>query len=204
MIRATVVFLLLAAGAVNASADSAAVLLRPGEILSGRFVQQLKRAGFTTSLDSTGSFILALDQGLVWRTEQPVTATIVITPTALMQWANGKEVQHIPAAKAPILGELYALLASSLSGDRTALTRVFALAEEDHDPNWRLVLQPLASNEILARQLQSVTVNGDRFIRSVVIERTNGDSQTTIFSEHSLSTAPLPEDVAGLLTEANR
>ncbi|HEX3972855.1 MAG TPA: outer membrane lipoprotein carrier protein LolA [Stellaceae bacterium] len=187
-----------------ASAQSTRVLLRPGEVLSGRFTQQLQRAGFTNALDSEGSFVLSLDKGIVWRIEKPVSATIAITPGAFVQWVNGKEVQHLAAAKAPMLGDIYRLLAASLSGDRTALANEFTLSEQDDGPAWRLLLQPRATNDIMASQLQSVTVSGDRFIQAVVIQRPNGDTQTTRFVDLSLSTGALPPEDQALLAAASQ
>lgn len=187
-----------------ASAQSTRILLHPGEVLSGRFTQQLQRAGFTNTLDSEGSFVLSLDKGIIWRIEKPVAATIAITPGAFVQWVNGKEVQHLAAAKAPMLGDIYRLLAASLSGDRTALASTFALSEQDDGPNWRLVLQPRATNDDMASQLQSVTVTGDRFIQAVVIQRPNGDTQTTRFLGLSLSTGALPPEDQALLTAASQ
>jgi hypothetical protein len=193
----------LALSASIASAQSGRVLLHAGEVVSGRFTQQLQRAGLTNTLDSQGSFVLSLDKGIVWRIEKPVEVTIAITPEAFVQWVNGKEIQHLAAAKAPMLGDIYRLLAASLSGDRTLLTNEFTVAEQDNGATWRLVLQPHA-DDIMASQLQSVTVTGDRFIQAVVILRRNGDAQTTRFVGLSLSTGALPPEDQALLTAASQ
>jgi Outer membrane lipoprotein carrier protein LolA-like len=197
--RLAVALLLVLTVPASAGAQSVRVLLRPGENLSGRFDQQLQRAGSMNSLESHGNFVLSLDKGLVWQIEKPVAATVVITPNDFAQWVNGKEVQHVPVAKIPVLGELYALLAASLGGDRTALATMFSVSEQDDGSNWRLVLRPLSANDLIAKQVQSVTVTGDRFLRTVVIQRANGDVQTTTFSGHSLSTGPLPAEDQALL-----
>lgn len=205
MIRRLLVGLCALALSVSAvSAQSSRVLLRPGEVVSGRFTQQLQRAGFTTTLDSEGSFVLSLDNGIVWRVEKPVAATIAITPEAFVQWVNGKEVRHIAAAKAPMLGNIYRLLAAGLEGDRTALASEFAVTEQDDGATWRLVLEPRPTDGGMASQLRSVTITGDRFIEAVVIQRPNGDAQTTRFLGMSLSMGALPADDQALLTAASQ
>ena len=187
-----------------AVAQTPRVLLKPGEVLTGRFTQQLERADVPTAADGGGSFTLAIDQGLIWRLERPVAATIAITPAAFVQWVDGREVQHIPASKAPVLGDLYRLLAASLGGDWSALAQEFVLDEHDQGPDWTLVLEPHPTDEMMASQLRSVTVSGDRFIRVVVIRRANGDVQTTRFSDLSLATGSVPTEDQGLLAAARQ
>ena len=76
--------------------------LSPGQTLHGRFVQERHLQGLASTLKCSGTFVLAPGKGLIWRIEDPIQTTTVITPAGIRQIINGSEVQRIDAAQASV------------------------------------------------------------------------------------------------------
>lgn len=173
--------------------------LRPGESLSGRFVQERHLAGLMAPLVSEGRFLLAAGKGLVWHTEKPFDTTIVITPAGLLQLVDGREVQRLPAARAPFLARLYTMLGGALGGDWSAMAQDFSVERRSGEAGWTILLKPLAGDDPAAVPLQSIAIAGSAFVDSVEIHRPNGDWDHLTFSNEVRSSAPLAGADARLL-----
>jgi hypothetical protein len=173
--------------------------LRPGESLSGRFVQERHLAGLSAPLVSEGRFLLAAGKGLVWHTEKPFDTTIVITPAGLLQLVDGREVQRMPAASAPFVARLYTMLGGALGGDWSAMAQDFSVERRSGEAGWTILLKPLAADDLAAAPLQSIAITGSAFVDSVEIRRPNGDWDHLAFSDEARSSAPLAAADARLL-----
>ncbi len=190
--------LLLLAGPVQA-ADRTPDTLQPGEILRGHFSQERLLAGFSRPLKSTGSFVLAPGKGLIWRTEAPLTDTVVITGNGILQIVNGQEAMRIPAQRMPVIGRFYDVLSGALTGDAAALDKVFSV-EKHADPNqWQLVLHPAGGADPALAQIVAITVTGTALVDTVEIQKPGGDADRLSFSAQSRSRDALSADEAELL-----
>ena len=178
--------------------------LRPGETLSGRFVQERHLAGLAAPLRSEGTFVLAAGKGLVWHSEQPFDTTVVITPAALVQIVGGQEVQRLPAARAPFLARLYDTLGGALGGDWMALAREFSIERSENERSWTILLKPLRTDESGAALLQSISIVGKVFVDAAEIRHPNGDWDHLAFFDEVRSSSPIPADEARLLGMAQR
>lgn len=201
MTRSLVLTLILAALAAPPAGAAAPQPppLRPGETLTGHFVQERHLTGLAAPLRSEGRFVLAAGKGLVWHSEQPFDTAVVITPAGLLQLVDGKEVQRLPAARLPFLARLYDMLGGALGGDWGALARDFAVERNDGAAGWTIVLKPLHPDDLGAAPLQSITVSGGGFVDTIEIRRPNGDWDRLAFSDENRSSAPPPADAARLL-----
>jgi hypothetical protein len=175
--------------------------LAAGQTLHGRFIQERHLKGLAATLKSEGSFILAPGKGLIWRIEQPIQTTTVITPAGIRQIINGSEVQHIEAERVPFIAHahFYDMLNGSLMGDWSAKRHDFAVNSSGARNAWRTVLTPLRPDDPIAGMLSSIVIAGGKMVDSVDINRANGDSEHMAFLDQTVSSAPLAADDARLL-----
>jgi hypothetical protein len=150
-------------------------------------------------LHSEGRFLLAPDQGLIWRGETPFATVTVITPAGIVQSVNGAEVQRLPAARLPFVARFYQMLSGALGGDWSAMERDFHIDRQGDAQGWKIVLTPRQPEDPVAGQLASITVSGSRLADSVEIRRPNGDWETLAFHDQKLSDQPLSPEDASLL-----
>jgi hypothetical protein len=175
-------------------------VLKSGEVIAGRFVQERHLAGLASPLRSEGSFVLAAGRGLIWRGEKPFATVTVLTPAGVMQSVDGKEVQRLPAARVPFLSRFYAMLSGALAGDWTAMEHDFTVDRQQDQPLWTIVLHPRSPDDPASAPLQSITVTGGELVEAVEIHRANGDWEHLTFRDQVLSSAPLSPEDAQLLS----
>jgi hypothetical protein len=173
--------------------------LAAGQTLHGRFVQERHLKGFTSTLKSEGSFVLAPGKGLIWRIEQPIQTLTVITPGGIRQMINGSEVQHIEAARVPFIARFYGMLNGALMGDWAEMRHDFAVKSTGDRQAWRTVLTPLHPDDPIAGALASIVIAGGKMVDSVNINRISGDSEQIEFLEQKVSSLPLSGEDARLL-----
>jgi hypothetical protein len=178
--------------------------LAPGQTLHGRFVQVRHLEGLASPLKSEGSFILAPGRGLIWRIEEPIQTTTVITPTAIRQIINGSEVQRIDASRVPFIAHFYDMLNGALMGDWTAMSHDFAVRTSGNRDAWSAVLTPLRPNDPIAGILKSIEVSGGKMVSGVVLNRANGDSENMAFLDQTISAAALDATDARLFDSKDR
>lgn len=173
--------------------------LAPGQSLRGRFTQSRNLKGIAAPLKSSGSFVLLPGKGLIWRVENPIQTTTVITPAGIRQIINGNEVQRIEAAKVPFIAHFYDMMNGALMGDWTAMRHDFAVSIMGDRRAWRTVLMPLRPNDPIAGMIASIVISGGQMVDSVDINRANGDSEQIRFLDQVVSSAALSTEDANLL-----
>ena len=173
--------------------------LTAGQTLHGRFVQERHLQGLASTLKSSGTFVLAPGQGLIWLTGEPIQIITVITPAGIRQIVNGSEVQHVDSAKVPFVAHFYDMLNGALMGDWTAMRHDFAVKTTGDRAAWRTVLTPLRPDDPIAGMLASIQITGGRMVDGVDINRTNGDSEHMAFLDQTVSSAAPSGDDARLL-----
>jgi hypothetical protein len=176
----------------------------PGQVLRGAFMQERRIKGFDRPLISTGDFVLARGQGLIWRTEHPFAIVTVITGKGLVQQVDGAETTRLATARLPLLGRLYDLLGAALSGDWHMLGTQFQVTRQGDATQWDLVLVPRAGADPLAMPFRSITLRGGTFLDEVRIVRLDDDSDRLVFSGQTLGTGNLSDAEAALLREAGK
>jgi hypothetical protein len=175
-----------------------------GQVLRGHFTQDRELAGFSKPLRSEGSFVLAPGKGLIWRGEKPFSNVTIISADGVLQIANGQEAMRLPASRVPGLSHLYEVLGAAVSGNIKPLQQTFAVTQSAAGAGWRVVLKPLHPENPAMSQLKSLTMEGNRYVESVVVEKSGGDMDRITFSDHQVSTASLTADEVRLLKAAKK
>lgn len=177
--------------------------LTKDQVLRGRFEQLRFLQGFQTPLKSAGTFVLAPELGLIWRTETPFELTTVMSPAGLVQEVGGRETMRMPSARIPFISKLYAMLGGALTGDWEALSGAFNITRKTEGKGWRLKLEPLRADDP-EMPIRTIDLHGSHFLEDADVVKLNGDRDHLIFLDQKLESAPPTPEEAKLLSEAGQ
>lgn len=166
-------------------------------VLRGEFQQEKHVQGFRNPLRSAGRFVSAREYGVWWQTLKPFPSDVVLTRDRILtRQADGRSRVELDTQQQPALRAVNALMFALMGGDVEALAAHFdlqaGLLPDDH---WRLVLIPKGG--AVARAFQQVTLEGDRFVRQVLIEEPNGDRTQLTFTSLTVEPAELDASEVG-------
>ncbi|HLO76831.1 MAG TPA: LolA-related protein [Magnetospirillum sp.] len=171
------------------------MVLKDGDVLRGRFVQERFMQGFAKPVRSEGSFVVVPGHGLIWRAEAPFAVTTVVTPAGLVQSVDGAETTRLAAARLPFLSRLYDMMGGALAGDWRALEGTFQVTREPG----KVALAPKSKDDPTAAQIAGITARLSRFVDEVEIEKPSGDRDRLRFTDQVLNGGALTPDEAALL-----
>jgi len=163
--------------------------------LHGEFEQGKQVPGFKKPLVSRGDFVVARGKGVVWRTKQPFASELRLTRDQVRASQNGVTSFQLDASREPALRTINTLMFALLNGDMASLAELFTLQAQLQPRTWQLALTP--RQPALQQFLQRVELEGDAFVRRLVILETSGDRSTIAFSNLRADAAPGAGD-AGL------
>ncbi|HOV95696.1 MAG TPA: outer membrane lipoprotein carrier protein LolA [Thermomonas sp.] len=165
-------------------------------LLRGEFVQEKQLQGFKHPLKSEGRLLVARTHGVIWTTLKPFPSELVLTRDRILsRQADGRSRVEVDARTQPALRSVNAMLFALMSGDVQALTARFdARPSLRADNGWTLLLTPKPG--ALAQAFAQITLEGDRYVRSVLIEERNGDRTRLQFTALAESPAQLSADEA--------
>ncbi len=182
----------------SAADNLAAVQQRVAQVpvLRGEFTQEKRIQGFKNPLRSQGRFLLARDKGVVWTTLKPFPSEVVLTRERILsRQRDGSTRVEMDASQQPALRSVNAMMFALMSGDVKALTARFDVQAQALPGNgWKLVLKPKPGT--MAQAFNAITLEGDRYVRSVGIDERNGDNTRLQFSGMSEAPAQLTTDEA--------
>nr|WP_144812285.1 outer membrane lipoprotein carrier protein LolA [Lysobacter ruishenii] len=193
-----------AAGAANAAGPAASAgavaqvqrRIAQVPVLRGEFTQEKRLQGFRNPLRSQGRFLIARDRGVVWSTLKPFPSEVVLTRDRILtRQADGRSRVEVDARQQPALREVNAMMFALMSGDLQVLAARFDVQPTLlPDNGWRLVLSPRPG--AMAQAFQRVTLQGDRYVRSVDIDERSGDRTQLRFTGLAEAPARLTADEA--------
>ena len=172
--------------------------LADGQVLRGRFVQTRLLRGFSRPLVSEGKFVLAPDQGLIWRAETPFAVVTAMSARGLVQHMRGNETFRLNADRIPFMTQLFEMLRGALSGDWTSLRKDFDIERTGDTGSWRMLLTPRNAASP-AMPFQTIKADGGCLVENVVLAKPNGDSDTLRFLDQNIATGPLDTEELALL-----
>lgn len=154
-------------------------------VVRGSFEQRKTVKGFRNPLVSSGEFVVARDRGVLWRTLAPFPSTLVVTrERVLARQGDGSVARRLSASEEPAVRAISETLFGVMAADLSALVQRFeidgALAGRE---GWRLLLAPRDAG--LARWIQRVELEGDRFLQSVRLQEAGGDLTAIRLARHA-------------------
>lgn len=154
--------------------------LDPAPVLKADFRQQQHLAMLSRPLVSTGSLLLIKGHGLQWQMKTPFTSDLKLIDGTL--YSNG-QADNLPG------GEAFSRrLMMVLSGDFSALQKVFEIEVSGEPERWTLTLEP--RNATLKKVLHGLSVSGGRSPEQFRLDYPNGDYSVTTLSNIQLTDTP--------------
>lgn len=156
-----------------------AMLAKP-QMLCGRFDQSKQLAGMKKPLLSNGRFCVAAGKGVLWRTLQPFPNTLRLTNDEIVHMQGERVAMRLDARQEPVVRMINNVLFALLAGDLGRLETLFEGEGHVNDKQWSATLK--ARDPGLAKVIADVSVEGDAFVKSIVIHEANGDRTGISFS----------------------
>jgi hypothetical protein len=166
--------------------NAACAELAKKPIVKGNFVQEKYLSRFNRSLISSGNFIIAAGQGMVWDTLLPFPSTMILGNDFIVQSRAGGQRSVLSAQGNETFTQLADVIGTVFSGQNQGLLKNFEVCFLGSASNWDMGLLPRDS--IIASFAMKITISGDSAIRSIRIFEQNGDTITYTLSDHSFPT----------------
>lgn len=171
-------------------------LLDKAPVVKGKFEQLKTVQGFKRPLRSSGVFVAAHSKGIAWQVQQPFASTLIVTPDSLQSRdADGALSAQMNTSEEPALRTVNAMLFAVMSADVQQLEAMFEVSGQIQGQEWTLHLTP--KDALLAGWLESIDVQGQAFVRRVVLQEVRGD-RSEIHLLDAASSAELPPADAAL------
>jgi|GEM_PF-187115 len=151
--------------------------------IRGNFEQERTLSRLNRSLRSSGNFIIAARQGMVWNTLSPFPSTLTMGGDFLIQSRPGGQRTVLSAQGNETFLRMADVISAVFSGDVQRLVDNFEIYYFGTAASWELGLVPMDSAiNVFA---QRIVMTGDTVIRSIQIMEQNGDTIKYILSNHS-------------------
>ena len=152
-------------------------------IIKGNFVQEKYLNRFDRSLVSSGNFIIAVEQGMVWETLKPFPSTMILGKNFIMQSRPDGRKSVISAQGNETFTQMADVISVVFSGQSQGLLENFKVYFLGSVSNWNMGLLPRDS--AFASFVAKITMSGDSAIRSIRLFEQSGDFITYTFSNLS-------------------
>jgi len=162
--------------------DAVSANLAERPFIKGNFIQEKYLSRFNRSLISSGNFLIAPEQGIVWETLLPFPSTMVMGRDFLLQSRPDGRMSVINAQGNETFIQMADVLSSVFSGQSQKLLENFEVYFSGNVSDWNMGLLPLDS--ILISFFTRITMSGDNVMRSIRLFEPNGDSITYTLSNH--------------------
>ncbi len=170
---------------VRAAQLKETILARPAaelsaaRVLAGKFVQRRYLHGLDRPLVSNGDFILAREQGVLWRTVSPFPSEFVLSRTGMII-RDGASATQVSSAERPALRAALEMFFALFALDVARLTDSFELYGEGQGDHWRVGLRPRQSG--LAQVFEQAVISGAITVDRIELSSAGGDRTEIEFS----------------------
>jgi outer membrane lipoprotein-sorting protein len=152
-------------------------------IVKGNFVQEKYLSRFNRSLMSSGNFIIAAGQGMVWETLRPFPSTMILGNDFIVQSRPDGQRSVLSAHGNESFTQMADIIGAVFSGKSQGLLKNFEVYFSGGASNWNMGLLPRDS--VIASFAMKITISGDSAIRSIRIFEQSGDTITYTLSNHN-------------------
>lgn len=151
-------------------------LSRPA-VLRSDFTQTKTVAAMTRPIVTSGKFVYAREQGILWKIEQPYRVTYALSEKGVVEVdASGAVVRSANQSQGmQHIGRIFRAL---FEADFTALGQYFVPTVTGSADRWELALAPRGP---LRQAFKNVRVRGTRFVEEVHFDEANGDTMVIRF-----------------------
>lgn len=171
----------MARAAEQPPADALLARLHQPAVLRGNFVQSRQITGFRRPVESSGDFVVARGEGLLWHTQKPFESLLSVSRERL-RVTNGKGGTEttLDAKREPMLRALNDILQSVVIADIPALRTRFDLTIKlVGATDWEMALLP--KDATLRSRFSTIVLAGGAHVQSARLVEASGDITTVRF-----------------------
>lgn len=151
-------------------------------MVRAQFQQKKKLAALNKTYVSNGTILFSKQHGVVWNIQQPVQASLIVTPQKMVQKTQ-RTMSQIQIDKSPY-GSVATLFLQLMSGNEAALLKNFNIVSANYSPtHWKVSLTPKSS--LFKKLFVQVDAEGQKFVDRIVITEKANNSTTILFSQHN-------------------
>ena len=159
------------------------------KFIRGSFEQEKTLSRLERTLKSSGNFIIAADQGMVWDTVKPFPSTLTLGRDFMIQSRPGGQKTVLSAQGNETFLRMAEVISAVFSGNVQRLRDNFEIYYSGGAAGaavaagaWEMGLSPL--DRAINAFAEKIIMTGDTAIRSIQIYEQNGDSIKYILSNH--------------------
>jgi hypothetical protein len=139
-------------------------------LVRGPFIQEKYLRGLPQPLISSGEFILASDDGLLWQLRKPLSQDYRINAKGIAQRSqNGWKAQ----AANTVAAQQSRLFLDVLKGNPGALAQDFDLQLSGHATAWKLRLLPRSA--LIKQVFSGIEISGGALVERIELQEAQGD-----------------------------
>lgn len=194
----TTIFASALAQTATPMAQIQSVLEKP-KIMCGRFDQTKELVGISKPLVSNGRFCVVANKGILWRTLYPFPNTLRLTQDEIIQTQGKQITMRMDASQEPVVRMINTVLFSLLAGDFSQLDKIFILNSHIENSHWHVTLK--AREPGLAKVIGNISLDGDKHVKKVIIQESNGDNTTIVFSDIKNGDSAISKDEEALFDQ---
>ncbi|WP_407647749.1 LolA family protein [Acinetobacter defluvii] len=151
-------------------------------IVRAHFQQQKSLASLNKTFVSNGTVLFSKQNGVLWQIQNPVQASLIVTPKKLVQKTQ-RTFSQIEIDKSPY-GSVATLFLQLMSGNEAALVKNFNVVSANYSPTqWNVTLTPKSS--LFKKLFVRVDAQGQRFVDRIVITEKANNATRIQFSQHT-------------------
>jgi len=157
------------------------------KFIKGNFEQEKTLSRLERSLKSSGNFIIAAGQGMVWDTVKPFPSTLTLGGDFMIQSRPGGQRTVLSVQGNETFLRMAEVISAVFSGNARGLIDNFEIfysgGVSGGAAAWEIGLSPI--DKTINSFAQRIVIKGDAVIRSIQIYEQNGDSIKYVLSNHS-------------------
>ncbi len=165
-------------------------------VLRGNFVHEIGTKATQKPWRTTGHFVVAPAQGLIWSVEKPFPTQTIVTPAGAAQQIAGVNVT-LPIRN---LRSLYDVVSGALAGDWSKLEKGYLIKKNASGRRWTMLLTP-RENAQLKLPYTQIEISGGPYVEKIFLTKSDGNYDAIAFSEETLSVIPLTATENSLLNK---
>ncbi len=151
-----------------------------GDFAQTKLIKKIKR-----EIKSSGTFIVSVDDGILWNTLKPFKSSMAITKTGIIQTnAQGKK-NVVATGENATFEQVSSLMTSLFDGNIDALNKNFDIEFIGSASNWNVNLVPKDSS--VRAFVESIEMAGQATINTMVLHEPSGDFTKYEFSSQTFA-----------------
>jgi len=156
-------------------------------VVRGIFEQEKIISRLNRSLKSSGNFIIAANQGMVWNTSSPFPSALVLGRDFIIQSRPGGQRTLLSASGNETFLRMAEIINSVFTGNAQGLIENFEVYFLQRGASWEMALIPL--DRAINSFANTIIMNGDTVIRFIQITEQNEDVIRYTLTNHTFSEA---------------